>query len=264
MKKQLVLFVLTAFGMLSVLLSLPVRLAHAQTVFQAAGPTAESIQATVELFRAALGGDDNRNLGPQPSGHREINWDGGGSTDTTDPVTPFDTFLNTRGARFTTPGKGLSQAPPSGGAQGGLAVLFNNPEYADIFKTFSAPRLFTPVGSRIVKGAFFLPGSGGGTPATVIGFGAVFTDVDSPGARGRHHSTFIDYFDTEDRMIFRGLVPASPGDGTFSFFGIVFDDARIARVRITVGDSRPGPDDTDGRDIVMMDDFLYGEPQPLP
>ena len=65
-------------------------------------------------------------------------------------------------------------------------------------------------------------------------------------------------------MIFRGLVPASPGDGTFSFFGIVFDDARIARVRITVGDSRPGPDDIDGRDIVMMDDFLYGEPQPLP
>jgi hypothetical protein len=266
MKKKLLLFVLTAFGMLSVLLWLPVRLAHAQTVFQAAGPTAESIQATVDAFRAALGGDDNRNLGPQPSGHREINWDGGGSTDTAPlpPVTPFNVFLNTRGAQFTTPGTGLTQAPPMGGAQGGLATLFNNPDYADIFKTFSAPRLFTPVGNRLVNGAFFLPGSDGATPATVTGFGAVFTDVDSPGARVRHHSTFIDYFDTEGRMIFRGLVPASPGDGTFSFFGIVFDDARIARVRITVGDSRPGPDDIDVRDIVMMDDFLYGEPQAVP
>jgi hypothetical protein len=264
MRNQMLLYAAAVFGVPSVLAALPIREAQAQVVFQAAGPTAESIQATVELFRAALGGDDNRNLGPQSTGHREINWDGGGSTDTTDPVTPFDVFLNTRGARFTTPGKGLSQAPPTGGTQGGLATLFNNPDYADIFKTFSAPRLFTPVGNRLVNGLFFLPGSAGATPATVIGFGAVFTDVDSPGARVRHHSTFIDYFDTEDRMIFRGLVPASPGDGTFSFFGIVFDDARIARVRITVGDSRPGPDDIDVRDIVMMDDFLYGEPQAVP
>jgi hypothetical protein len=117
MKKKLVLFVLTAFGMMSVLLSLPVRLAHAQTVFQAAGPTAESIQATVELFRAALGGDDNRNLGPQPSGHREINWDGGGQQTRRRPVTPFDVPQHP-GARFTTPGRAFRRRPV-GGAQGG-------------------------------------------------------------------------------------------------------------------------------------------------
>jgi hypothetical protein len=43
----------------------------------------------------------------------------------------------------------------------------------------------------------------------------------------------------------------------------VFDDARIARVRITTGDVAPGPDDDEVRDIVMMDDFIYGEPQCL-
>ena len=48
-----------------------------------------------------------------------------------------------------------------------------------------------------------------------------------------------------------------------SFFGIVFDKAIIARVRIITGDSAPGPDDGK-RDIVMMDDFIYGEPQALP
>src|SRR4029434_10988174 len=117
----------------------------------AAGPTADSIQGTVDEFRAALGEHNNmNNPGPLPlkSGHREINWDGGGANTTTDaPVTPFNVFLNTRGGQFTTPGVGLSQAPPSGGAEGGLAVLFNNPSYATIFKPFSNFRLFTPVGS---------------------------------------------------------------------------------------------------------------------
>jgi hypothetical protein len=44
----------------------------------------------------------------------------------------------------------------------------------------------------------------------------------------------------------------------------VFADARIARVRITSGDVGPGPDDDAKLDIVMMDDFLYGEPRTLP
>jgi hypothetical protein len=43
----------------------------------------------------------------------------------------------------------------------------------------------------------------------------------------------------------------------------VFEDARIARVRITSGNVAPGPDDDAKLDIVMMDDFLYGEPQHL-
>jgi hypothetical protein len=43
----------------------------------------------------------------------------------------------------------------------------------------------------------------------------------------------------------------------------VFEDARIARVRITTGDVAPGPNDDRVHDIVMMDDFIYGEPQSL-
>ena len=46
-------------------------------------------------------------------------------------------------------------------------------------------------------------------------------------------------------------------------FGEPTDDAVIARVRIITGNSAPGPDDGK-RDIVMMDDFIYGEPQPAP
>ena len=73
----------------------------------------------------------------------------------------------------------------------------------------------------------------------------------------------MEYFDADGKLLFSSFVPASPGDGSLSFFGIVFDDARIARVRITTGNVAPGPDDDGKNDIVMMDDFIYGEPQPL-
>lgn len=244
----------------------------APIVFQAAGPTAASIQSTVDAFRAALGAPNNGNGPPAASGRREINWDGGGGVDaTTAPVTPFDVFLNTRGARFTTPGDGLTQAPPSGGPQGGLAGLFENPTLGTILRTFSPLRLFAPVGSRITEGLFFVPGSNGRDPALVSGFGAVFTDVDRPVGSGpernREASTRIAFFGPDDegdeRLLFRGLVPASPGDGHLSFLGVVFQNPRVSRVRITGGTNSLRRDDGRDSDIVAMDDFLYGEPQPV-
>jgi len=238
-------------------------------VFQAAGPDATSIQGAVDAFRAALGDNNANNPGPLQKGRREINWDGGNPNllDTTPPVNPFLVFLNTRGSQYKTPGLGLSQAPPSGGLQGGLAALFGNPNYAKIFKAFSRSRLFTPVGSNITEASFSVPGTNGNAPASVRGFGAVFTDVDQPDGTvpGAAHkgSTQIDYFDKNGRLLFSSSVPASPGDGSLSFFGIKFDDARIASVRIKAGDVAPGPNDDRQHDIVMMDDFIYGEPQVL-
>jgi hypothetical protein len=260
---------------LGLTLAIPVRQAPAQDekadaappiVFQAAGPTADSIQSTVDAFRSALGDPNNGNdAQPFDGGRREINWDGGGVDTTTPPVTPFDAFLNTRGAQFVTRGTGLSQAPPSGGPENGLVGLFNNPTYGAIFSAFSAKRLFTTAGSNVTRGLFYVPGTNGGVAAGVTGFGAVFTDVDRPdGRKQRNPSALIEYFDADGRLLFRGSVPASPGDGSQSFLGILFGDARIAQVRIVAGDAAPGPDDDGKRDIVMMDDFIYGEPQPLP
>lgn len=275
-------FGLALFFMLTVLTTVR-QTAHAQdvtgrdfvppAVFQAAGPNIASIQSSVDAFRAALGNPNNGNSGPLDSGHREINWDGLGGVDTstTTPVTPFNVFLNTRGSQFTTPGIGFTQAPASGGPQGGLAVLFNNPSYGTIFKPFSNLRLFTPVGSNITEALFFKPGSNGDIAATVTGFGAVFTDIDQPDGSGpsekrgnRGASTLIEFFGVNGELLFSSFVPASPGDGSQSFFGVKFNDARIARVRITTGDVAPGPDDDSNNDIVVMDDFIYGEPKALP
>jgi hypothetical protein len=274
--------VAAGFAALTVMTWLPSEPAQAQgntssdfvppMVFQAAGPSAASIQGTVDAYRAALGAPNANTAGPLASGRREINWDGGGGVDTTtDPVTPFNVFLNTRGAQFTTPGTGLSQAPPAGGPQGGLADLFDNPTYGTIFRTFSPLRLFTPVNSNVTEASFFVPGTNGTVPATVSGFGAVFTDVDQPDGSGpgkkqgnRGASTLIEYFDLDGNLLFSSFVPASPGDGSLSFFGVLFDAPVIASLRITTGDVAPGPNDEPGRDIVMMDDFIYGEPQAVP
>jgi hypothetical protein len=237
------------------------------TVFQAAGPSVASIQSTVDQFRAALGAVNNGNnpADPDGRGRREINWDGGNPAITTTSLgaTPFTVFLATRGANITTPGTGFVQGTPQG-----LADTFGNPSYATIFHTFSPSRLFSPIGSNVTEIEFFVPG-GNNIPAAVTGFGVVLNDVDAPdgtaagsGSGNRHASTRVEFFGVRGELLFTSPAPAAPGDGNQSFLGIVFADARIARVRITAGDVAPGRND--GRlDIVMMDDFLYGEPTPL-
>ena len=159
--------VAVVLGLLSALVMIPFAYADAQDdtaeiqtasapaipakVFQAAGPTAVSIQSTVDEYRAALGIQNNGNTaGPLLAGHREINWDGGSTTNQTTAVAgnPFAGFLITRGALFTTPdGTGFVQAPASADPNlfppGGLAGLFNNPTYSTTFKPFSASRLFS-------------------------------------------------------------------------------------------------------------------------
>jgi len=246
---------------------LPTLAPAAPVLFSVGGDnTAASIQTEVDAFRAALGDPNNVNTpGPLPGGRREINWDGGGNNNTTTaPVTPFNVFLNSRGGQFTTPGTGLTQAPPSADPvqfpPGGLAGLFSNPTYGTTFSTFSPLRLFAPVDSNITDGLFFLPGSNGTVPATVSGFGAVFTDVDLP------DTTQIEFFNAAGALLFSSFVePGTVSDGSLSFLGVFFNAGEgIAQVRITTGNAALGPNDGGGVDVVVMDDFLYGEPQPVP
>ena len=232
-------------------------------VYQAAGPNNASILGTIDEFRNAIGGINNGNgAGPVADGRREINWDGGGSA-TSPAATPFNGFLNNRGALFATPGSGFVQAPPSG-----IATTFGNLSYESIFRAFSQQRLFSAVGDSRTDVRFFIPGTNGATGATTRAFGAIFTDVDQPDGsdRGyrrenRESSVTVTYFGVSGDLLFSGVVASAPGNGNFSFFGAIFPDARIGRVLITAGDYA-GPDETANRDIVMMDDFIYSEPRP--
>jgi len=142
-----------AVGLAAVVLAVPTG-APAFTVFSDSGANAAAITDTVDAFRAALGNPNNaNNAGPLATGRREINWDGGGPPviDGTAPVTPFTVFQNTRGATFTTPGTGLTQAAATGGL---LSLDLINPQYAALFAPFSPNRLFAPIGSNITDGFF--------------------------------------------------------------------------------------------------------------
>jgi hypothetical protein len=219
--------------------------------------TPASIQADVDAFRAALGNPNNAgNPGPLTGGRREINWDGGGAT-TAVSSGPTLTAFQTRGATFTSPGTGFLQTPLN------VSELTSiNPAYTTTFGTFSPVRIFTPTGSNITDVTFSLPGSGGATPATVSGFGAVFSDVDLA------TTTRMEFFDLSNASIFSVDAPQDTTvDGGLSFVGaLATAGERIARVRITTGNGPLGPTDTNGNpsDVVVMDDVFYSEPIAIP
>lgn len=237
--------------------------ASAITIFSATGDAPADILGEVNDFRAALGGVNNGNVaGPLGSGRREINWDGGGSTATAPVGTPFNGFQNTRGGQFLTPGTGFVQAPVSGGAGGGLETVFANLTYDTTFEAFSPTRLFVPVGSNVTDAIFSIPGTAGAVRAGVNGFGVVFSDVDLAG------STRIELYDFADNLFASVDVTPLPGDGTFSFLGLLVgdDERQIVRARIISGNTALGPNDNPGGgvDIVAMDDFIFQEPRAIP
>jgi hypothetical protein len=220
--------------------------------------TPASIQAQVDAFRAALGNPNNaNNPGPLLGGRREINWDGGGATTATSSGSTLTAFQNTRGATFTTLGTGFLQTPLN-------ATEFTsiNATYATEFSTFSAQRIFTPLDSNITEATFSVPGSGGLVPATVRGFGVVFSDVDVA------NLTRMEFFDRGGASL--GVFVAPPdtvGDAGLSFIGALGNAGeQIARVRITTGTTALGPPDQngDGNDLAVMDDVFYPEPIAIP
>jgi hypothetical protein len=227
--------------------------------FSVGGTSApSSIQGTVDSFRAALGGVNNgNNPGPFTSGRREINWDGGGATTATASGPVLTAFTNTRGSTSETAGTGFLQTPVNDPALTGI-----NSTYSTTFGAFSPQRIFTPVGSNITDVTFSAPGSNGAIPATVGGFGAVFSDVDLPNV------TRLEFFDSSRAEILNlYAAPGTTPNGSLSFLGAMANAGeRIARVRITTGNAALGPNDTNGgrTDVVVMDDFIYSEPHAVP
>jgi hypothetical protein len=220
------------------------------TIFAASGANPAAIQGSVDAFRAALGANNGNIAGSQPGGRREINWDGGGAgAPATISANPMTTFAF-RGNVNTTPGTGLEISGQPSPEFGEI-----NPTYPTIFQTFSAPRLFAPLGSNIVDVFFTVPGTTD-QAATSLGFGAVFTDVDLPLV------SKMEFFDGFGQLLL--LQYAFEANQGLSFLGAIFDDPILARVRITLGNAALGPNDGGGVDVVVLDDFIYGEPQGVP
>lgn len=247
---------------LSAVLLAPTPTLAAAIQFSAAGADAASIQDTVSAFQAALGEPNNGNtIGPLVGGRRQVDWDGNRRA-----APPFNMpadFFNAvvpRGNVYATPGSGFQISGADGDPLNTSEIEeFGNinPTYPDIFRFFSAEKLFTTIDSNILDVNFFVPGTN--IAATVTGFGAVFTDVDLA------DTTKIEYFGVDGSLIFSDFVAAVPdSDESLSFLGVLFDEGElISRVRITSGNAPLSANNFDGGDvdIVALDDFIYSEPQ---
>ncbi|HKQ48818.1 MAG TPA: hypothetical protein VJZ71_12170 [Phycisphaerae bacterium] len=243
---------------------------RAQVIFEAtaAGPEANAqagIQATVDAFRAALGDPNNGNaVGSQGSGRRQITWDGA-DNDAAPARLPADFFnaIAPRGAIFGGDSRISFQvsADATPAVPGTLDEFGNiNATYPTAFSVFSSPRLFSAQNNNVLEVQFVIPGTL--DPAVVSGFGSVFTDVDLPS------TSMIEYFDASGTQLFTHHVLASAGNEGLSFLGVLFDAPVVRRVRITSGTQALGPNDVtqtpSNPDIVVMDDFIYGEPLAIP
>ena len=219
------------------------------TVFMATGDVA----AKVDEFRNALGPSNGGTAGEQPTGRREINWDGAAANPFNDrndfPADFFNTVVKS-GAVFTTAGTGFRND----------STLFAaiNSSYATEFNFFSANKIFAPVGSNVLDQLFRVAGQP--TPAVVRGFGIVFSDVDLP------DETTIQLFAQDGTTLGTFSAPVRSDAAGLSFAGVTYADAIIARVRIKLGTGALGAtanDVTEGgsADLVVLDNVIFGEPK---
>ncbi|MET0615955.1 MAG: thrombospondin type 3 repeat-containing protein [Thermoleophilaceae bacterium] len=237
----------------ALLLVLPATAHAAPVQFSAAGANAASIQPAVDAFRGALGTLNPNTAGSKGTGRREINWDGVPDGLSSPNSLPADFFnVNSpRGVVFSTPGTGFRVSANAPTAEFGDV----DATYPGTFGVFSAQKLFSPSGATVTDVTIFVPGST--TPAVTKGFGVVFTDIDTAGAAK------LQFFDVDGMSIYSGNAPTSTVSQGLSFLGaLLADGPGIARVRITSGTAAIGPGILDGgpNDLVVLDDFIYGEP----
>src|SRR5262245_46534957 len=214
------------------------------------------INGAVTDFRTALGALNPNVVGEQNGGRREVNWDAVPPAFTNTSTFPGDFFNQNfspraRGVVFSTDGTGLSVSDND--------FAFINPTYDAQFNSFSPIRTFSAIGSATTRVDLFVAGTQ--TPAHSTGFGVVFSDVDELG------SASIKLLGVNGNSL--GVYHAPPCGGGFSFVGVRFPSPLVAAIEIRSGQGPLGADAADvsdrdhgpARDLVIMDDFIYGEPR---
>jgi len=221
------------------------------------------IDVALNEFRDLLGAlNTTPDIPPAQGGRREINWDGVPAAFTNNNLFPADFFgafdpafpnARKRGLIYSTPGSCFSVSDTS--------FSFIDPAYDNQFNAFSPSKTFIAVGSNITDNFFKVPGTN--INASVQGFGVVFSDVNNGS------STAMEFYDG-DRLLGTFKVPnvGNNNPGGFSFLGVFFPNEKITRVRIFSGSAALSPGQNDlsdggGKDLVVMDDFIYSEPKSL-
>ena len=152
-----------------------------------------------------------------------------------------------------------------------------NPYSAGQFPAFSPNNTFVMFDTkpwhfedRIIEQTFVIPATA--DKAGSRGFGAIFIDVEKP------QTSYIEYFgkDKEGNQLSLGKYEVPTGkSGEPEFLGVVFPDAVIEEVKLTVGTNALfsfdgysiasfGKEKLDKCvDLAVTDDFLFAKPEPL-
>lgn len=220
-------------------------------VFRASG----DINTTLNDFRNLLG---NLNTIPgATNGRREINWDGVPDS-LVGKALPADFFNPTGAGAPTARQRGLLYAPMTGEFQ----VSNNNfstidPAASGEFSAFSGAKTFANVTTNAWPISFQVAGQS--TAAFTRGVGIVFSDVDLA------NSTSLEFFEG-DKSLGKFFAPPHAATSGFSFLGVYFPGSqRITKVEVKhQGILIDGQKDISAggpNDLVIFDDFIYGEPQ---
>lgn len=212
------------------------------------------ISGSVNIFRQLLGDKINTTPGAI-GGRREINWDGVPDSLLGKPLP--ENFLNN-----TAPGAPASQQRGLVYDSDGVFQVSKtnfievNANAANQFAPFSGNNTFTNTSADLWDVGFEIPGQD--EPATVSGFGIVFSDVDL------ENNTSLEFF-SGNKSLGKFFAPKHDAVSKHSFLGVYFKKARITGLKVQHGNGLlvAGENDiTNGgsKDLVILDDFLYDEP----
>ncbi len=212
------------------------------------------IQAKLKTFRSLVGEQINTTPGVT-GGRREINWDGIPDQflhtripeDFFNPTDPGAPIQNKRGLVYSSVGEFRV-------SDDGFAAI--NPLAANQFNPFSGNRTFSNVSANLWDVEFQLAGQP--HQAKVRGFGIVFSDVDLA------NKTFMEFF-ADDKSLGRFFVPPHDDNSNFSFLGVYFQSPQVTRIRVghdgIIADGNDDISNGGPHDLVVMDDFIYSEPE---
>ena len=237
------------------LLSLSLAAQPAPVIFGASGANADAIRPTVTSFQNAMGPLNAPGPSGDQNGRREVNWDAVPAAFSSPNPFPGDFFNknSVRGMVVTVDNPSWTGFQVSANEADG-AVRFDNLLLgnASIFAVFSAQKLFSSTGTNDYNVDFLVPGTQ--TKGKVRGFGAVFANVSLP------FTTSIELYNADGLSLGRYFAPVAAKG--LSFVGVAFQNRMITRVRIVPGNAVIGTadDPANGRNVVVADDFLYGEP----
>jgi hypothetical protein len=215
------------------------------------------ITVKVNEFRNLLGAVINTTPG-HTDGRREINWDAVPDAYIGQKL-PSDFFNPIDPGAEAALQRGFVYSPD-------VDARISKNSFTDLeasngteFSAFSGAKTFSAVSNNLWNVDFEIPGQR--VTGSINGFGAVFSDVDDAS------STAIEYF-SGNKSLGVYKVPVRTAGTTHSFLGVYFPYEKVTRLRIIQGGATVANGVKDvsaggAKDLVIMDDFLYDEPQPL-